>query len=366
MFGVAKQTVQRAVDQLRVEGILITKPGSGTYVRGTRRRLNRLSRGRYGGSAATTPTWPPDTVNSSSPSGASPPPPRWPTPSACATAPSCCAAGTSSAPTTPPVEVGASWFLAGDAAGTSLERAEAFGRPLYQEAEEATGRRYVSATDTISARQPSREEAEILQIRPDTPVLHLLHVAYDANRKPIEVAQATWPGPMTTLTEEYRIPARPPDPDARPRPGPGLNAPAHPPPPPPLVDHRFGRAEIEIPAMHTGDAVLGFLEVGASHRPGHRDLEAESINRARARARARGGCPAGRRPWSRPGRAPRVVAGAGERSPRPSGRPAARAPGVSRSSARRARTSASSSPPDGPAGAAAARRASGPAAACRP
>src|ERR1700733_12755431 len=48
LFGVAKQTVQRAVDQLRLEGILITKPGSGTYVRGTRRRLNRLSRGRYG------------------------------------------------------------------------------------------------------------------------------------------------------------------------------------------------------------------------------------------------------------------------------------------------------------------------------
>src|SRR5437773_10892340 len=49
MYGVAKQTVQRTVDQLRVEGLLITKPGSGTYVRGTKRRLNRLSRGRYGG-----------------------------------------------------------------------------------------------------------------------------------------------------------------------------------------------------------------------------------------------------------------------------------------------------------------------------
>ncbi|HYN92356.1 MAG TPA: GntR family transcriptional regulator, partial [Pilimelia sp.] len=47
-YGVAKQTVQRAIDQLRVEGLLITKPGSGTYVRGTRRRLNRLARGRYG------------------------------------------------------------------------------------------------------------------------------------------------------------------------------------------------------------------------------------------------------------------------------------------------------------------------------
>ena len=117
-----------------------------------------------------------------------------------------------------PVEVGASWFLPRDTAGTSLERTEAFGRPLYQEAEEATGRRYVSATDTISARQPSREEAETLQIRPDTPVLHLLHVAYDAHRKPIEVSQATWPGPMTTLTEEYKIPGPTPDPE----PDPGL------------------------------------------------------------------------------------------------------------------------------------------------
>src|SRR5918911_3018195 len=48
MYGVAKQTVQRTIDQLRVEGLLITRPGSGTFVRGTKRRLNRLSRGRYG------------------------------------------------------------------------------------------------------------------------------------------------------------------------------------------------------------------------------------------------------------------------------------------------------------------------------
>ena len=40
--------MQRTIDQLRVEGLLITRPGSGTFVRGTRRRLSRLSRGRYG------------------------------------------------------------------------------------------------------------------------------------------------------------------------------------------------------------------------------------------------------------------------------------------------------------------------------
>lgn len=58
MFGVAKQTVQRAIDQLRVEGVLITKPGSGTYVRGTRRRLNRLSRGATAVTGVTTRTSP--------------------------------------------------------------------------------------------------------------------------------------------------------------------------------------------------------------------------------------------------------------------------------------------------------------------
>jgi GntR family transcriptional regulator len=218
MFGVAKQTVQRTVDQLRVEGLLITKPGSGTYVRGTKRRLNRLSRGRYGGfrgyHADLAARYRQHLVEVG----------RAPAPAEVADAFGV-RDGTELVvrrhlvrTEDVPVEVGASWFRVEDAAGTSLERREAFGRPLYQEAEEAIGRRYASATDTLSARQPSREEAEILQIRPDTPVLHLLHVAFDASHKPVEVAQATWPGPMTTLTEEYKIPA----PTADPEPDPGL------------------------------------------------------------------------------------------------------------------------------------------------
>jgi GntR family transcriptional regulator len=81
-----------------------------------------------------------------------------------------------------------------------------------------TGRRYAWATDQLTARQPTRAEAEALQIRADTPVLHLLHVAYDEQHRVIEVAQATWPGPMTSLTEAYRIPAPGPEPD----PDPGL------------------------------------------------------------------------------------------------------------------------------------------------
>ena len=42
-------------------------------------------------------------------------------------------------------------------------------------------------------------------------MLHLPHVARDEWHRPIEVAVATWPGPMTALTEDYRIPAERPD-----------------------------------------------------------------------------------------------------------------------------------------------------------
>jgi len=217
MYGVAKQTVQRTVDQLRVEGLLITKPGSGTYVRGTRRRLNRLSRGRYGGHRGYHADLAARYRQQLTEVGRAPAPPEVADAFGVTDGTELVVRRHLVRADDSPVEVGASWFRVADAAGTSLERREPFGRPLYQEAEEATGRRYVAARDTISARQPSRAEAETLQIRPDTPVLHLLHVAYDAGRRPIEVAQATWPGPMTTLTEEYRVPA--PAPEADPDPG---------------------------------------------------------------------------------------------------------------------------------------------------
>jgi GntR family transcriptional regulator len=219
LFGVAKQTVQRSVDQLRVEGLLITKPGSGTYVRGTRRRLNRLSRGRYGAHRGYHADLAARYRQRLAGVGRAPAPPEVADAFGVRDGTELLVRRHVVQADDVPVEVGASWFRMAEAAGTSLERSEAFGRPLYQEAEEALDRRYASATDTITARQPSRDEAEILQIRPDTPVLHLLHVAFDESRRPIEVAQATWPGPMTTLTEEYQIPAPTPEPD----PDPGLS-----------------------------------------------------------------------------------------------------------------------------------------------
>ena len=211
MFGVAKQTVQRTVDQLRVEGMLITKPGSGTYVRGTRRRLNRLSRGRYGAHRGYHADLAARYRQHLAEVGRAPAPPEVADAFGVRDGTELLVRRHLVRTEDAPVEVGASWFRVDRRGRHRLERREAFGRPLYQEVEEVTGRRYASATDTISARQPSREEAEILQIRPDTPVLHLLHVAYDDD------AQADRGGPGDLARPDDHAHRGVPDPGAAPR-----------------------------------------------------------------------------------------------------------------------------------------------------
>jgi GntR family transcriptional regulator len=205
-YGVAKQTIQRTIDQLRVEGLLITRPGSGTYVRGTRRRLSRLARARYGARRGYHADLAARYRQTLTEVGTAPAPAEVADAFGVAEGTTLVVRRHIVRTDEHPVELGASWFLLADAEGTSLARLEAYGRPLYQEAEEVTGRRYATATDQLSARLPTRDEAGQLFIRPDTPVLHLLHTAFDAAHRPIEVAQATWPGPMTTIEETYPVP----------------------------------------------------------------------------------------------------------------------------------------------------------------
>jgi GntR family transcriptional regulator len=213
MYGVAKQTVQRTIDQLRIEGLLITKPGSGTFVRGTRRKLNRLSRGRYGIQRGYHADLAARYRQQLVEVGHAVPPAEVAEAFGVSAGTELVVRRHLVRTQDAAVEVGASWLLPRDADGTGLARMESFGRPLYQEVEEVTGRRYASASDQVTARLPTREEAELLQIRPDTPVLHLLHVGYDEGHRPIEVAVATWPGPVTALTEQYQVPKERPDPD---------------------------------------------------------------------------------------------------------------------------------------------------------
>src|SRR3954463_14509274 len=129
MFGVAKQTVQRTVDQLRVEGVLITKPGSGTYVRGTRRRLNRLSRGRYGPRRGYHADLAARYRQQLTAVGREPAPPEVSDAFGVRDGTEMLVRRHIVRADDATVELGASWFRVLDASGTSLERPEAFGRP---------------------------------------------------------------------------------------------------------------------------------------------------------------------------------------------------------------------------------------------
>ncbi|GID11095.1 GntR family transcriptional regulator [Actinocatenispora rupis] len=214
-YGVARQTVQRAIDQLRVEGLVLTRPGSGTFVRGSRRQMHRLSRARYGrarGYHRDMPVRYRQHVISVGRQGA---------PEDVAHAFGV-EAGTELVVRRhvlhlgdQPAEVGTTWLLPTEVAGSGLETLDTVRGPLYLAVEEATGRRYARARDHITARQPTRQEAELLRVRPDTPVLVLLHVASDQKGDPIEVTQATWPGPGTMLVDEYPVPQGPERPDPR-------------------------------------------------------------------------------------------------------------------------------------------------------
>ncbi|MGH3734391.1 MAG: GntR family transcriptional regulator [Micromonosporaceae bacterium] len=219
-YGVAKQTVQRAIDQLRLEGTLITKPGSGTYVRGSRRRLAQLARGRYGtarGYHAALPTRYRRRVYAAGPE---------PAPDLAARAFGVPAGQPLLARRhllldgEQPVELGVTW-LPHDLYGSPLSQPEPLGRPLYQAVEEATRRRYDAGTDQITARLASPEEAQLLRIRRDTAVLVLLHRARDTHGDTIEVTELCWPGPTSTLVDEYRVP----------RPAPGQHGDLTPPEP---------------------------------------------------------------------------------------------------------------------------------------
>ncbi len=159
-FGVAKQTVQRTIDQLRIEGLLITRPGSGTFVRGTKRRMNRLSRGRYGAERGYHAELAARYRQHLMQVGVMP-------------CPADVAEGFGIDPGVPllvrrhlvrtgdaPVEVGASWFRPADVRGTSIERPDVFDRPSTRRSKPSwagatPARRTRSAPASPPARRPS-------------------------------------------------------------------------------------------------------------------------------------------------------------------------------------------------------------------
>jgi GntR family transcriptional regulator len=86
-----------------------------------------------------------------------------------------------------PAVLSSSYFPLWLAEGTRLEQAD----PLPEGPDnliEALGHRFARGAEVLSARMPTPEEARVLRLPPGVPVVRLLHIDYDDEDRPLQVA----------------------------------------------------------------------------------------------------------------------------------------------------------------------------------
>jgi GntR family transcriptional regulator len=206
--GVRRTTVQHAIDVLRAEGLIETRPGAVATVRREPVRRRRVSRNRYPRARHVGGHLTHGVRREILGVGREEAPDR-------------VTAAFGRPPGTVmvyrrrrlydidgPTELSVSWLLAEEFGGTVIETyADDLPRGLFLTAEEVGGRRYAVARDLVIARPATIAEAKALLVRAGSPVLDLTHIAMDAERRPIEVVQVTWPGAVVVMDDTYDVTA---------------------------------------------------------------------------------------------------------------------------------------------------------------
>jgi DNA-binding GntR family transcriptional regulator len=102
-----------------------------------------------------------------------------------------------------PVELASVWLPLELASGTNLASAELLDESIRHHVEARKRIRFDHAVERISARQPTGEEAALLRVRPDTPVLNVIVTAYDATVRPLQVTDIVLPGDRHEIHDAY-------------------------------------------------------------------------------------------------------------------------------------------------------------------
>jgi len=102
-----------------------------------------------------------------------------------------------------PVELVSAWLPLELAQGTGLASADLLGESIRQHLAARKKIRLDHAVEHITARHPSGEEAELLGIAPDAPVLSVIVTAYDATGRPIQVSDIVLPGQRHEIRDAY-------------------------------------------------------------------------------------------------------------------------------------------------------------------
>jgi GntR family transcriptional regulator len=104
-----------------------------------------------------------------------------------------------------PVELASAWMTLDLAAGTDLASPDPLRESLRRHLQVRKKVRLDHAIEQITARHPSGEEATLLRVSPDTPMLNVVVTAYDATGNPVQVSDLVLPGQRHELRDAYPL-----------------------------------------------------------------------------------------------------------------------------------------------------------------
>jgi DNA-binding GntR family transcriptional regulator len=102
-----------------------------------------------------------------------------------------------------PVELASVWLPLDLAAGTDLASPDLLNESIRHHLHARKRIRFDHAVERIASRHPTGEEASLLQVAADAPVLAVTVAVYDATRTPLQVVDLVLPGERHELHDAY-------------------------------------------------------------------------------------------------------------------------------------------------------------------
>ena len=102
-----------------------------------------------------------------------------------------------------PIELASAWLPLELAAGTDLASPNLIDESIRHHLQVRKRVRFDHAVERISARQPTGEEAALLHVSPDMPVLNVIVTVYDAAVQPLQVMDLVLPGDRHEIHDAY-------------------------------------------------------------------------------------------------------------------------------------------------------------------
>jgi GntR family transcriptional regulator len=102
-----------------------------------------------------------------------------------------------------PVELASAWLPLDLANGTDLASPDLLGESIRHHLQARKRVRFDHAVEQISARRPDGEEATLLGVAADTPLLNVIVTVYDAAAQPLQVTDIVLPGDQHEIHDAY-------------------------------------------------------------------------------------------------------------------------------------------------------------------